>query len=192
MPPFGVGRDRGVFFPHLPFSQEIQTEIGDDAVDPGVERTLKAEVVNVPVRLEERFLVNILRVLLVAGQMVSQAQHGAVVLAHEILERGAIPALCFPDQLRVIHAASGLPHYIPSLGGYCGRRLLPRLRSTEYRGSRTASLIRGLGCKSRANREGNCYRFGRHAGFYLTFAIANQFLCLQLHRRARQETVSEL
>ena len=166
----GVGRDARIFLAHLPLAQQIEAQIGHDAINPGVERALEAEIADVPVGLQEGFLINVLRVLLRARQVIGQAKHGAIVLAHQFLERGVIATLCFSDQLRIVHSALGLPHQTPPIGGIRGRfvRLPPRLRRTE----------------PRANREGNCNRFGRHAGFYLVSNLqANSCACNYIDER---------
>ncbi len=108
--------------------------------------------------------------------MVSQAKDGAIVLAHQFLERGVIATLRFPDQLRVVHAALGLPHHRPSIGESRGRfvRRPPRLRSAE----------------PRANRERELQPLRPAYWFLPSLQLASQFSCLQLHRRAPVETVS--
>src|ERR1019366_6710886 len=140
-----------------------------DTVDPGIKRALETEVADIAVGLEKRFLVNVLGILFRAGQVIGEAQHGAIVLAHQFLERGVIASLCFPDQLRVIHAALGLPRHGPSVRGSRGRlaRPPPRHGRTEPRAKHPTTRNPGAWWGPRANRERNCYRFGRHAGFYL-------------------------
>src|SRR5215471_12159045 len=130
----------------------IQTQVGHDAVNPGVKGALETEVADIAVCLEERFLVNVLSVLLGSGHVIRQTQHCTVVLAYQFLKRGMVPALGFPDQLRVVHSALGLLRYASSFRGGCGR-----LRARPPRWVDKA--------KTRAYRESNCTCFSRHAGF---------------------------
>ena len=68
-----VGHDGRVFLAHLALAQLVETQVGDDAVNPGVERALKAEIVDIAVSLQKGVLVNILRVLLGAASCGRQA-----------------------------------------------------------------------------------------------------------------------
>ena len=89
----------------------IETEIGHDAVHPGVEGTFEAEISEVTVGLEKCFLVDVLRLGLRAGQMQCQSQHRLIVLTHEFLERSAGAALRFPNQVGVVDAVEGVAHH---------------------------------------------------------------------------------
>ena len=80
----------------------VEAEIGHDAVDPGVEGALEAEVAHALVRLQERFLINVLGFVLRSGEMHGQPENGLVVMPHQLLEGSAIAALRFADQQRVI------------------------------------------------------------------------------------------
>src|SRR5262245_53526482 len=64
----GIDSDRCVFLSHLFFSQMIQAEVGHDAVDPGIERTFEAEVTHALVCLQERVLINVLRLVFRSAQ----------------------------------------------------------------------------------------------------------------------------
>ena len=64
-----------------------QAKIGHDAIQPRVKRAFKAEVRQVPVGLQECFLVYILRILLVAEHVQRQPQHCAVVSADQLGRR---------------------------------------------------------------------------------------------------------
>ena len=67
----------------------VEAQVGRDAVDPGVERALKAEVLQIPVSFEKGLLMDILRVLLRAGEPECQPQNRAVVLADQCVKRSA-------------------------------------------------------------------------------------------------------
>ena len=92
----------------------IEAEIGDDAVDPGVEGTLKAETAQILVGLEEGLLINVLGVGLRSGQVQRQPQHRLIVMTHQDLEGRAVALLRLPDQTRVVNAVAlrcqGAPH----------------------------------------------------------------------------------
>ena len=45
----------------------VEAEVGDDAVDPGVEGALEAEVAEVAISLEEGLLLDVLGILLGTG-----------------------------------------------------------------------------------------------------------------------------
>jgi hypothetical protein len=81
----------------------VETQIGHDAVDPGVEGALKPETADVDVSPQEGFLVDVLAVFLGAGKMDCQAEHGPVVLANQFFKGGGIAELCSADELRVIY-----------------------------------------------------------------------------------------
>jgi hypothetical protein len=58
----------------------VQAQVGHNAVKPGVERALEAEVPDVSIGLQEGLLVDILGVLLGTGQVQGQPQDRLVVL----------------------------------------------------------------------------------------------------------------
>src|SRR5712692_7498871 len=94
---------------HIPatrifLSQVIEAEIGHNAIDPGVKRTLEAKARQVYVCPEKRLLINVLTILLRAGEMDGEAQHGAVVLPDQFFEGGGIALLGFADKQGVVHA----------------------------------------------------------------------------------------
>src|SRR5262249_40765740 len=107
-----------VLFARLAAAQMVETKVGDDAVDPGVERALEAEVPEMAIRLQERFLVDVLRVGLRTGEVQRQAQDRVVVLADECLERGAVTALRRADQIAVFYATQGTCHFRPGWSCY--------------------------------------------------------------------------
>ena len=71
----------------------IQTEVGHDAIDPGVERTLEAEARQIDVGTQERLLINVLSIFRRTGEMDGEPQHGAIVLPHQFFERGRVALL---------------------------------------------------------------------------------------------------
>ena len=81
----------------------IETQIGHDAVDPGIERTLKPEAADVDVSAQKGFLVDVLAVFLGSGEMNRQAEYSPVVLANQFFKSGGIAELCSADELRVIY-----------------------------------------------------------------------------------------
>src|SRR5258707_11172190 len=91
----------------------IEAQVGYDAVNPGVERTLEAKASDVLVGLEEGVLIDILGVVLGAGQVQRQAQDGVIVVTHEFLEGGAVPALRLADENRIVDAAFLTSHAAP-------------------------------------------------------------------------------
>src|SRR5450631_3545418 len=106
-------RDRRILFAHVLFAQVIETQVGHNPVNPGVEGTLEPETADVFVSLEEGVLVDVLRVLLGPGEMESQAQHRLVVVTHEFLEGAAVSPLSLSDQHRVIDTAFLPSHAAP-------------------------------------------------------------------------------
>jgi hypothetical protein len=91
----------------------IETQIGHYAVDPGIERTLKAEAADVDISAQEGLLINVLAVFLRAGEMNRQSKHGSIVLANQLFERSGIAQLSPADKLRIINA--GRAHLLSML-----------------------------------------------------------------------------
>jgi hypothetical protein len=82
----------------------VEAQIRHDAVDPGVERALKAEAADVDVSTQKSFLVDVLPVFLGAGEMNRQPEYGPVILANQFFKGGGIAELCSTDELRVVYA----------------------------------------------------------------------------------------
>src|SRR5213078_1711032 len=55
----GIELRRLIFGTGLPSAQVVQADIGDDAVEPGIEAAFEAKAVEIAVNLEEGFLINI-------------------------------------------------------------------------------------------------------------------------------------
>src|SRR6266436_1571826 len=108
----GVGGHGSVFLPDLSLAEVIETEIGDDAVNPGVERALEAKTAYILVGLEEGLLEDVLGVMLGSGEVQGKPQYGLVVMANQFLEGGAIAALRLADQHRIVDAAATLPSHV--------------------------------------------------------------------------------
>src|ERR1035438_7046307 len=66
---------RGLFPPDLPFAQLIQTNIGHNPVQPGMEAAIEPKRVQVAIDPEERFLVDVARVLRRAKEVHGQPEH---------------------------------------------------------------------------------------------------------------------
>src|SRR6266446_302421 len=92
----------------LTASQMIEAEIGDDAVNPGVERRLKTKAIEVLVGPEKCFLIDVLSILLGTGEMKRQTQHSLIVIPHQLFERGSIPVLRSNDEFTIIDVSRGL------------------------------------------------------------------------------------
>src|SRR5437762_14897 len=90
---------RLVFAPRLPAPELIQAQIGDNAINPRIERALEAEITDVAVGFQESFLVDILGVVLAAGQVQRQAKHLLLILLDQGVECHARPGLRFADKL---------------------------------------------------------------------------------------------
>src|SRR5208282_466978 len=102
---FALGRNRRSQVPvaRRSLAQVIETEIGHDAVDPSVERALKAEAANIYVGAQEGFLVDVLGVFLRSGKMNRQPQHGTIVLPDQFFKSGRVAELSPADELGVIY-----------------------------------------------------------------------------------------
>ena len=85
----------------------IKTQIGDDAVNPGIKRAFEAEARQIDIGAQKRFLINVLTIFLRSGEMDRQAQHGAIILPHQFFEGCSISLLCFANQRRVIDPRRG-------------------------------------------------------------------------------------
>ena len=89
----------------------IETEICHDAVHPGVEGALEAEIAEMTIGLKKCFLVDVLGLSLRAGQMQREPQHRLVVLTHELFERSARAALRFAYEVGIVDAVEGVAHH---------------------------------------------------------------------------------
>src|ERR1051325_10258647 len=103
----------------------VQTQIGDDAINPGIERALKAEAPHALVSLKERLLINVLRLMLRAGEMHRQTQHRRVVVRSEE------------------HTSELQSPYVISYAVFCLKKTLPSPASLKARGR--ISLVHKLG-----------------------------------------------
>ena len=104
----GVIHDDGVIFAAGFFAAElVETEVGDDAVDPGIERALEAEVADVAVGFEEGFLVDIFRIAFRTGEMEGEAEDLVLVLADEGVKGYAGAGLRFADEFHLRGAGLG-------------------------------------------------------------------------------------
>ncbi len=81
----------------------VQTEIGDDAIDPGIEGTLKAETRQIDVGAQKRFLINVLPIFRRPGEVDGQAEHGAIVLPDQFFESGRVALLRLANQRGIVH-----------------------------------------------------------------------------------------
>ena len=86
----------------------VEAKVGDDAVDPGIERALKTEAAQVLVGLQKGVLINVLCVGFRTGEAEREPQNTLVVVADEFFERGAIATLSLSDQSVVVHATKSL------------------------------------------------------------------------------------
>ncbi len=94
----GVQFRRLVFGTCLAAAQVVQTNVGNDAIQPGIEAAFETETVEIAVNLEERFLVDVPGVFGALHQIERQPQHVTVVAAHQFLESRAAAGLCYRDQ----------------------------------------------------------------------------------------------
>src|SRR3984893_5870081 len=123
----------------------IEAEIGDDPVDPGIERTFKTEAAQILVGLEEGLLINVLGVRLRSRQVQRQTQDRLIVMTHQDLEGSAVSLLRLADQTRVVNTVA-LHCQAPPHGQW----------------SSAAALCRRPRTGIAANRNCYCVRIGRH------------------------------
>src|SRR5260370_11122851 len=100
-----VFRHRSIFLAHRFLAQMVQAKIGHNAINPGIKRALEAKASDVLVSLEEGVLIDVLGVVLGAGEMERQPQNRLIVVTHQFLEGGAVPALRLADEDRIVDAA---------------------------------------------------------------------------------------
>src|SRR5260370_20072442 len=84
-----------VFGAGLAAAQVVEANVGDDAVEPGVKATFKAETVQIPVNLEERFLIDVAGALGPLHEIEGQAQDLAVIPANQFLQSAPCSRLRF-------------------------------------------------------------------------------------------------
>src|SRR5258708_14816855 len=87
-----------------------EAEIGVDPVNPGIKRALEAEIPDMAIGLQERFLEDVLSVGIGPGQGIGQTQHRLIVLTHEGLKRRPVAAPGSANQVPVIAPAWTLTH----------------------------------------------------------------------------------
>ncbi len=103
----GIQLRRLVFGPRLAAPQVVQANVGDDTVQPGIKAALEAETVEIAVNLEEGFLINVPSILGAFHEIERQAQHVAVMAAHQFLESRAAARLCFRNQGPLVEVGQG-------------------------------------------------------------------------------------
>src|SRR6266566_504409 len=96
-----------VFGARLAAAQVVQADVGDDAIEPGVKAAFKAEAVQIPVNLEESFLVDVAGILGPLHEIQGQAQDIAVVAANQFLESGTVSRLRFRHQHPLVKVGQG-------------------------------------------------------------------------------------
>src|SRR6267142_2505861 len=99
-----IGGDGSVFLSDISLAQMVEAEVGNDPVNPGVERTLETETPEVFVGLEEGILMNVLGVGFRSGEVESEAQDRLIVMTDEDLESRAVAPLRLSDQSGVVDA----------------------------------------------------------------------------------------
>src|SRR5580704_2893868 len=101
-----VWRHRRIQVPaaRILLAQVIQTEVGDDAINPSVERTLEPEARKIDVSPEKRFLINVLPIFRRTSEVDGQPQHGAIVLPHQFFESGGVALLGLANQHGIVHS----------------------------------------------------------------------------------------
>src|SRR5579872_842853 len=97
--------------PRLAFAQVVEAQIGNDPVNPGIERAFKTKVTDMPVSFEEGFLIDVLRVGFRAGEVKRKAQDRLIILPDKRLKRTPVTALRGTNQIAVIQSALSLTHY---------------------------------------------------------------------------------
>src|SRR6266550_2614844 len=108
-----------IFGARLSAAQMVQADVGDDAVEPGVEAALEAETVKIAVDLEECFLVDVPGVFGALHEIQSQAQDVPVEAAHQFLESRTTARLRFRNQGPLVEVGQG-DHR--GQGGVCATR----------------------------------------------------------------------
>src|SRR5438477_884058 len=81
----------------------IETEIGDDAINPCVKRTLESKTRKIDISPEKRLLIDVLTILLRASEVDGQPQHRTIVLPHQFFEGCGVSLLGLADQGGIIH-----------------------------------------------------------------------------------------
>src|SRR5260370_2521205 len=109
-----VFRHRSIFLAHGFRAKMVQATIGNNAINPGINRALEAKASDVLVSLEEGVLIDVLGVVLSAGEMERQPQNRLIVVTHQFLEGGAVPALRLADEDRIVDGAFLPSHAAPS------------------------------------------------------------------------------
>src|SRR5262249_56254667 len=91
------------------FSKMVKAKIGYDPVDPGIERTFKAEAGQVDIGAQEGFLVNVLPIFMRACQVNGKPQHWPVIVPHQFFKSRSVALLRLADEREIIHASRATP-----------------------------------------------------------------------------------
>ena len=82
----------------------IEAKIRGNAIDPRIKRALETKAWQIHVGAQKSFLIDVLTVLLRAGEVNGEAENGPVVLLDELLEGSRTALLRCPNQLCVVRA----------------------------------------------------------------------------------------
>src|SRR5215470_16035714 len=93
---------RLVFRARLTAAKVVQADVGDDAVEPGVEAALEAETMKIAVNLEKSFLINVAGIFRAFHQVQGEAQNIAIETADQFLKSGPVASLRFRHQSSLV------------------------------------------------------------------------------------------
>ncbi len=135
---FGGGDGAGLLFTNFAFADLIETQVGDDAVEPSAETTVEAETRQVAVDTKKRLLINVPRVFFGAEKIEGHTEDIAVVRSDELFKSVAVPVLRGANQGRFVHPLSGAvyPYYVVDNSSlslhYCDGRATRRLVTPDF------------------------------------------------------------
>ena len=95
---FGGFNDSGFLPPNLTATEVVEADIGNNPIQPGVERTIEPESVEVPVDLQKSLLVDIARFIRRPQKVHGDAEDTLVVGPHQTLESILVALLGRADQ----------------------------------------------------------------------------------------------
>src|SRR5579885_228248 len=135
-----VNHDGRIFAPRLAPPELVQTQVGHNPVDPGVERALKPEIPDIPEGLKKSLLMDVLRILLRARKVQGQSQYRLIILTHQNVKGSAGALLGFANQLCFGGPVTNFCWH-PLRGFYRSRRLMRRGMGGDGMRSASAAML---------------------------------------------------
>ena len=88
-----VGFDGAAFWAGPPSPEQVQADVGGNAIDPGRKGALEPEAIQLLINFQKSLLMDVLGIALGSGNPKRKSQNGLIVSADQLLKSDVIPAL---------------------------------------------------------------------------------------------------